>query len=208
MAILAQSHRHRPVSPPAAAADNFQPPISIVMAAYNEEKVIGRTLENLLRTDYSGAIEIIVVDDGSTDRTASLVAGIAAKDSRLHLLRQDNLGKARALRAGFHNAHHEIIVTLDADTIFQPDTIVHLVQSMQDERIGAVSGHVKVGNKQTLVARFQDLEYTCGFNLDRRAYQQLNCITVVPGAVSAWRRPRLLWPRAGSAATPWLKIRA
>jgi cellulose synthase/poly-beta-1,6-N-acetylglucosamine synthase-like glycosyltransferase/peptidoglycan/xylan/chitin deacetylase (PgdA/CDA1 family)/spore germination protein YaaH len=190
--VLAQSHRHRPVSPPAAASDNFQPPISIVMAAYNEEKVIGRTLENLLRTDYAGAIEIILIDDGSTDRTAALVAEIAAKDNRLLLLRQKNMGKARALRAGFHNAHHEIIVTLDADTLFQPDTIVYLVQSMHDERVGAVSGHVKVGNKQTLVARFQDLEYTCGFNLDRRAYQQLNCITVVPGAVSAWRRSAVM----------------
>ncbi|MBU0964806.1 MAG: glycosyltransferase [Proteobacteria bacterium] len=188
VAVLAQSHRRRPLSSPAAAAEKFQPPISIVIAAFNEEKVIARTLQNLLRTDYAGEIEIIVVDDGSTDRTDSVIREIAGNDPRLHLLSQDNLGKARALRTGFHNAHHEIIVTLDADTLFQPDTIVHLVQSMQDELVGAVSGHVKVGNKQTLVARFQDLEYTCGFNLDRRAYQQLNCITVVPGAVSAWRR--------------------
>jgi len=192
VAVLAQNHRQRPVSSPAAPADSFLPPISIVMAAYNEEKVIGRTLENLLRTAYAGAMEIIVVDDGSTDRTASVVMEFAAKDTRLKLLRQDNLGKARALRAGFHIAAHEIIVTLDADTLFQPDTIGHLVPSMQDERVGAVSGHVKVGNKQTLVARFQDLEYTCGFNLDRRAYQQLNCITVVPGAVSAWRRSAVM----------------
>ena len=192
VAILAQSHRSRLLSSPTDATDKFQPPISIVIAAFNEEKVIGRTLENLLRTDYAGAIELIVVDDGSTDRTSSVVAEIAGKDPRLQLLRQGNLGKARALRVGFLNAHHEIIVTLDADTLFQPDTIMHLVQSMRDERIGAVSGHVKVGNKQTLVARFQDLEYTCGFNLDRRAYQQLNCITVVPGAVSAWRRSAVM----------------
>ncbi|MFH1214911.1 MAG: glycosyltransferase [Pseudomonadota bacterium] len=187
VAILARRHKSRKVSSQAIAGDKFQPPISIVIAAYNEEKVIGRTLENLLRTAYSGPIELIVVDDGSTDRTASVVAEIAVQDNRLHLLRQNNLGKARALRAGFHAASHGIIVTLDADTLFQPDTIDHLVQSMQDEGVGAVSGHVRVGNKQTLVARFQDLEYICGFNLDRRAYHQLNCITVVPGAVSAWR---------------------
>lgn len=193
VAILAQSHRHRHLSPPTTAPADFQPPISIVIAAYNEEKVVARTLENLLRTDYVGTMDIIVVDDGSTDRTASTVAEIAAEDKRITLLTQDNnLGKARALRAGFHTAAHEIIVTLDADTIFQPDTIIHLVQPMRAERIGAVSGHVKVGNKQTLVARFQDLEYTCGFNLDRRAYQQLNCITVVPGAVSAWRRSAVM----------------
>jgi len=187
VALLAQRHRLRHLSSPGAASV-FQPPISIVIAAYNEEKVIARTLENLLHTDYTGAMEIIVIDDGSTDRTAQMVAEIADRDKRILLLRQNNLGKARALRAGFHHAAREIVVTLDADTIFQPETISRLVQPMADEAIGAVSGHVKVGNQQTLVARFQDLEYTCGFNLDRRAYQQLDCITVVPGAASAWRR--------------------
>ena len=192
VALLAQWNRYRAVAASPAAVDGGQPPVSIVIAAFNEEKVIGRTLENLRHTDYSGEMEIIVVDDGSTDRTAEVAAGIAAEESRLQLIRQPNLGKARALRAGFQAAAHEIIVTLDADTLFQPDTIPQLVRQMGDEKMGAVSGHVKVGNLRTAVARFQDLEYTCGFNLDRRAYEQLNCITVVPGAASVWRRSAVM----------------
>jgi cellulose synthase/poly-beta-1,6-N-acetylglucosamine synthase-like glycosyltransferase/peptidoglycan/xylan/chitin deacetylase (PgdA/CDA1 family)/spore germination protein YaaH len=191
VALLAQWNRYR-LARPAATAAVAQPPVSIVIAAFNEEKVIGRTLENLLHTDYTGEMEIIVVDDGSTDRTATVTTDIAASEPRLHLIGQPNLGKARALRAGFQAARHEIIVTLDADTLFQPDTIPQLVRQIGDEKTGAVSGHVKVGNLRTTVARFQDLEYTCGFNLDRRAYQQLNCITVVPGAASVWRRSAVM----------------
>ena len=188
VALLAQHNRRRSLwEDPAASPASFQPPLSIVIAAYNEEKVIARTISSLLCTEYPGKIEVIVVDDGSADRTAMAVARIAARDRRLRLVRQTNQGKARALCNGFQVAANEIIVTLDADTIFQKDTISHLVQPLRNEQVGAVSGHVKVGNQQTLVARFQSLEYTCGFNLDRRAYQQLNCITVVPGAASAWR---------------------
>jgi len=79
-------------------------------------------------------------------------------------------------------------VTLDADTQFEPETIEHLVRPLWDKEVAAVSGHAKVGNPRTFIARCQALEYTCGFNLDRRAYHQLNCITVVPGAVSAMKR--------------------
>ncbi|MBI5556842.1 MAG: glycosyltransferase [Deltaproteobacteria bacterium] len=191
VALLAQFHRCKPVTFPHDGTI-FQPPITIVLAAYNEEKVIGRTLDALLQADYPGHMELIVIDDGSNDRTAAVVTEISGHDSRIRLLRQENRGKARALRVGFQAATHEIIVTLDADTIFQQDTISILVRAMRDQKIGAVSGRVQVGNQQSLVARFQALEYTCGFNLDRRAYQQLNCITVVPGAASAWRKSAVM----------------
>ncbi len=191
VALLAQLHLRRK-SDNQAAAPPFLPPVSIVIAAFNEEKVISRTLAALLHSEYQNDLEILVVDDGSTDDTATLVADLASRDDRLRLLRQSNKGKALALRAGFAAATHEIIVTLDADTIFQPDTVGRLIQPLRDARVGAVSGHVKVGNLQTLVARCQSLEYTCGFNLDRRAYQQLHCITVVPGAASAWRRSAIV----------------
>jgi len=169
------------------AAVPFAPPVSVVIAAYNEEKVIAGTLASLLGSEYAGPMEIIVVDDGSSDRTGHEVAEVSMRDGRVRLLSQKNLGKARALRAGLAVSCHEIVVTLDADTQFQPDTIGHLVAPLADSEVGAVSGHAKVGNRDTFIARCQDLEYTCGFNLDRRAYDQLNCITVVPGAVSALR---------------------
>src|SRR5207302_10879646 len=174
---------------------DFVAPIAIVMAAYNEEKVIAGTLRSLLSTDYNGELEIIVVDDGSRDQTAVEVERVAGVDPRVRLLRQENRGKARALQGALAAARHGIIVFVDADTHFQPDTLPLLLEPFGDETIGAVSGHAKVGNLRTFIARCQSLEYTCGFNLDRRAYTRWNCITVVPGAISAIRREAI--DRAG-----------
>ena len=167
---------------------DFTEPISVVIAAYNEGKVIAETLRTLLATDYKGEIEVVVVDDGSRDQTAAEVERIAQNESRVRLLQQENRGKARALQRGLAAAHHGIVVFLDADTQCQRDTLPRLVEPFADERIGAVSGHAKVGNLRTFIARCQALEYTCGFNLDRRAYNRWNCITVVPGAISAIRK--------------------
>jgi len=178
------------------------PPVSILIAAYNEEKVIAQTLRALLHSTYPGEIEVVVVDDGSGDRTAEIVAGMAQSEARLHLLRQINLGKAMALKTGFDAVSHEIVVSLDADTQFAPDTIAELVRPFADPAVAAVSGRARVGNPKTLVARFQSLEYTCGFNLDRRAYHLLNCITVVPGAVSAFKKSAVF--AAGGISTDTL----
>jgi len=163
-------------------------PVSIVMAAYNEGKVIAGTLRSLLSTDYKGELEVIVVDDGSADETSAEVERVVDVDARVRLLRQENRGKARALRRALSAIHHSIVVFVDADTHFQRDTLALLTEPFADKAVGAVSGHAKVGNLQTFIARCQSLEYTCGFNLDRRAYTRWNCITVVPGAISAIRK--------------------
>ncbi|MCL2790311.1 MAG: glycosyltransferase [Desulfobulbus sp.] len=170
-----------------ADAEAFCPPVSVLIAAYNEEKVIRDTLRSVLNTLYPGPMEIIVIDDGSHDATAAIVTAMAEEDSRIRLIRQVNMGKAMALRNGMKALSHAFMVSLDADTQFTPQTIDHLIRPFVDPAVGAVSGRAKVGNPKTLMARFQSLEYTCGFNLDRRAYHTLNCITVVPGAVSAFR---------------------
>ena len=167
---------------------DFAEPISIVMAAYNEGRVIAETLRALLASDYKGEIEVIVVDDGSRDETASQVKRVAHVDPRIRLLQQENRGKARALQRGLAAVHHGIVVFIDGDTQCQRDTLPRLLGPFADERVGAVSGHAKVGNLRTFIARCQALEYTCGFNLDRRAYNRWNCITVVPGAISAIRK--------------------
>ncbi len=163
-------------------------PISVIIAAYNEGKVIAETLRTVLATDYTGEMEVIVVDDGSADDTTAEVEKIAATDARVRLLRQQNLGKARALQRALSSMRDEIAVFLDADTHCQSDTLRLLVQPFAAAEVGAVSGHAKVGNLRTFIARCQSLEYTCGFNLDRRAYSRWNCITVVPGAISAIRK--------------------
>jgi len=167
---------------------DFAESISIVMAAYNEGRVIAETLRALLASDYKGEIEVIVVDDGSRDETASQVKRVAHVDPRIRLLQQENRGKARALQRGLAAVHHGIVVFIDGDTQCQRDTLPRLLGPFADERVGAVSGHAKVGNLRTFIARCQALEYTCGFNLDRRAYNRWNCITVVPGAISAIRK--------------------
>jgi cellulose synthase/poly-beta-1,6-N-acetylglucosamine synthase-like glycosyltransferase/peptidoglycan/xylan/chitin deacetylase (PgdA/CDA1 family) len=165
----------------------FAPPVSVILPAHNEEKVIRQTLTALLSSRYAGAIEILVVDDGSSDATAAIVNEMARADSRLRLVRQKNQGKAEALRNGLCEARHRFIVTLDADTEFALDAIAELVRPLQSPMVGAVSGHIGVGKSGGLLGRFQALEYMSGFNLDRRAYDVLNSITVVPGAASAYR---------------------
>src|SRR5438552_7040908 len=167
---------------------NFAEPISVVIAAYNEEKVIAETLRTLLATDYKGEIEVVVVDDGSRDRTAAEVECVARSEPRVRLLQQENHGKARALQRGLAAARNAIVVFIDADTQCQRDTLPRLLEPFADTGVGAVSGHAKVGNLRTFIARCQALEYTCGFNLDRRAYNRWKCITVVPGAISAVRK--------------------
>ena len=166
-------------------------PVSVVIAAFNEGKVIANTLASVLLTDYPGAIEIIVVDDGSRDDTAAVVTAFAEHEPRVRLLRQPNGGKSVALAHGVAHARHEFLVFLDADTHFDRRTLGALVAPFASPKVGAVSGHAKVGNRRTFIARCQALEYLCGFNLDRRAYDLWNCITVAPGAISALRRRAL-----------------
>lgn len=165
----------------------MQPALTILIAAFNEAKVIGETVRSVLDTDYAGRIEVLVINDGSLDATAEIVAALAAADARVRLIDQPNGGKAGALTNGFAQARHEVVVLLDADTQFTRTTLRELVQPLADERVGAVSGHARVGNLRAFIARCQDLEYICGFNLDRRAYAHWNCITVAPGAISAIR---------------------
>ena len=178
-----------------SSAVDFAEPTSIVIAAYNEGKVISATLQSLLKTDYQGELDVIVVDDGSRDDTAAEVEKIAATDERVRLIRQENHGKARALQRGIGAAKHELIVFIDADTHFQRQTLSQLLGPFSDPDIGGVSGHAKVGNLRSFIGRCQSLEYTVGFNLDRRAYTRWNCITVLPGAISAIRKTAI--DRAG-----------
>lgn len=185
VAWLARRHHRRVDSQPMPL---HTPPVSIVIAAFNEGKVIAKTLRSLLQTNYPGELEVLVVDDGSRDNTAEEVERVAAEDVRIVLRRQANLGKAVALRNGVSHARHGILVFLDADTLFEHSTIRALTAPFVNPLVGAVSGNARVGNLRNFITRCQSLEYICGFNLDRRAYTEWNCITVVPGAVSAYRR--------------------
>src|SRR5262249_5431795 len=135
--------------------------------------------------------EIIVVDDGSQDRTSDVVRDRFGHEPRVWLFAKANGGKAEALNVGLSHARGEIIVALDADTILPPSTLGAPVRRFDAPLIGAVAGNGKVGNRVNLITRWQALEYITAQNLDRRAFASLNCITVVPGAVGAWRRELL-----------------
>ncbi len=169
----------------------FQPSVAVLVPAYNEEKVIAQTVESLLRSEYPN-FKILVVDDGSSDGTYRRVVEAFGDNPRVRALTQANNGKAEALNLGLREAQAEIVVVQDADTLLHPDAIGQLARHFADPRVGAVAGNAKVGNRLNLLTRWQALEYITSQNLDRRAFAMLNCITVVPGAIGAWRRDALL----------------
>jgi cellulose synthase/poly-beta-1,6-N-acetylglucosamine synthase-like glycosyltransferase len=163
----------------------------VIIAAHNEEKVIAGTVAAVLESDYPD-FEVIVVDDGSTDGTLEVLRREFFRNRFVRVISQPNCGKAAALNRAISEAYHEILVALDADTHFCPSTIGNLVRHFADPKVAAVSGNVKVGNTKKWIARFQSIEYVCGFNLDRRALDLLNAVAVVPGAAGAWRKSAVL----------------
>jgi len=168
---------------------SFAPPVSILVPAYNEAVGIARCVCSLASSSYLGEIEVVVVDDGSSDDTAAVVEELGLE--RVRVMRQANVGKAAALNRALAASQHEIIVTVDADTIFEPETLSRLVQRFRDLEVGVISGNTKIGNRESLVGRWQHIEYVMGFNLDRRSYEVIGATPTVPGAIGAFRRRAL-----------------
>jgi cellulose synthase/poly-beta-1,6-N-acetylglucosamine synthase-like glycosyltransferase/peptidoglycan/xylan/chitin deacetylase (PgdA/CDA1 family) len=162
-------------------------PVTVLVPAYNEAKCIENTVHSLMASEHP--IEIIVIDDGSSDGTARIVEDLRLPNVRV--VRQLNAGKPAALNRGLANAGHDIIVMMDGDTVFEPETVGELVQPFSDPRVGAVAGNAKVGNRDSLIGAWQHIEYVMGFNLDRRMYDILRCMPTIPGAVGAFRRTAL-----------------
>ncbi|WP_433303208.1 bifunctional polysaccharide deacetylase/glycosyltransferase family 2 protein [Actinoplanes sp. CA-030573] len=160
-------------------------PVSVVVPACNEAANIAATVRSMVGGDYP-AIEVIVVDDGSTDDTAGIVERLGLPG--VHVVRQPNVGKAAALNTGIRHARGDILILVDGDTVFEPDAVGRLVQPLADPRVGAVSGNTKVANRGGLLGRWQHLEYVLGFNLDRRMFEMARCMPTVPGAIGAFRR--------------------
>jgi peptidoglycan-N-acetylglucosamine deacetylase len=168
---------------------------SVVLAAWNEEPVIARTLRSILASDYP-ILEVIVVDDGSTDGTADEVRTVMARDPRVVLLQQPNTGKAVALNHGVETASGDFVVTLDADTIMESNTVTNLMRHFALDgagRLGAVAGVVRVGNRETnVLTRWQALEYLTQIGVERSAQDALGAISIIPGACAAWRKQAIL----------------
>jgi cellulose synthase/poly-beta-1,6-N-acetylglucosamine synthase-like glycosyltransferase/spore germination protein YaaH/peptidoglycan/xylan/chitin deacetylase (PgdA/CDA1 family) len=166
--------------------------VSVLIPAFNEERVIERSVSQVLKSE-NVLLEIIVIDDGSKDRTSDVVENAFGKHPDVRLIKLENGGKARALNQGLALARSEIVIALDADTQFEPTTIARLARWFStDEKLAAVAGNAKVGNRINIVTKWQALEYITAQNLERRALARLGAMTVVPGAVGAWRKQAIL----------------
>ena len=164
--------------------------VTVLIPAFNEERVIERAVAQVLASRDVG-VRVIVIDDGSKDRTGAVVQAAFGGEARVQLLTLANGGKARALNTALALVEDEVVIALDADTQFEPTTVARLARWFVDERLGAVAGNAKVGNRVNLVTRWQALEYITAQNLERRAFARVDAMTVVPGAVGAWRTAAL-----------------
>ncbi|MGX9888569.1 bifunctional polysaccharide deacetylase/glycosyltransferase family 2 protein [Streptomyces sp. NPDC002276] len=192
MLILARRHYRQRNKRRFSWGPTVTRPVTVIVPAYNEKECIANTLESLAKSTHP--IEVIVVDDGSSDGTSE-IAREAARSfgmTNVRVIRQENAGKPAALNNGVRSASYDIVVMMDGDTVFEPDTVRQLVQPFADPEVGAVAGNAKVGNRNTVIGAWQHIEYVMGFNLDRRMYDLLRCMPTIPGAIGAFRREAVL----------------
>src|SRR6202790_1179815 len=164
-----------------------EPAVTVLIPAHDEESVVVQTVTSVLASDVQ-SLRVIVVNDGSTDNTGPLLDTSFGNDPRVRILHQVNRGKAASLHRALTEASTDIVITIDADTEIEPDAIGKLLRHFSDPTVGAVAGNVKVGNRSRWLTRWQALEYITSQNMEKRAFDLLNCITVVPGALGAWRK--------------------
>jgi cellulose synthase/poly-beta-1,6-N-acetylglucosamine synthase-like glycosyltransferase/peptidoglycan/xylan/chitin deacetylase (PgdA/CDA1 family)/spore germination protein YaaH len=214
MAILAwrQKRKEESAKPTAMLAAEKMPLVSIIVPAYNEEINAVRTIESLLNQDYPN-MQVVFIDDGSKDSTFATVSNAFKDNPSVKVFSKPNGGKASALNTGIEKAASEFVVCIDADTQLKQDAVSQLMKKFNlgeslpngnnDEGIvGAVAGNVKVGNEVNMITRWQSIEYITSQNFDRRAFDLLNCITVVPGAIGGFRKEAII--KAGGFTTDTL----
>jgi cellulose synthase/poly-beta-1,6-N-acetylglucosamine synthase-like glycosyltransferase/peptidoglycan/xylan/chitin deacetylase (PgdA/CDA1 family) len=176
---------------------NDAPLVSIIVPAFNEEVNAVSSVQNLLRADYP-RFEIIFVDDGSRDDTYNKTLQAFKDEPRVRVYTKPNGGKASALNYGMMQSDAEFLVCIDADTKLLPDAVSRLMTHFgpytypNGKTVGAVAGNVKVGNQVNLLTRWQSIEYISSQNFDRKAFAYVNAITVVPGAIGAFRKSAII----------------
>ncbi|HEY4110678.1 polysaccharide deacetylase family protein [Puia sp.] len=172
------------------------PLVSIIVPAYNEEVNAVGSVQSLLNGDYPN-FEIIFVNDGSQDQTFQRVSDAFANNPKVKVFTKPNGGKASALNFGISRSDAEFVICIDADTKLLPNAVSLMMEHFGERKgmpsqhtgpVGAVAGNVKVGNQVNVLTRWQAIEYISSQNFDRRAFSYLNAITVVPGAIGAFRK--------------------
>ena len=176
-----------------SAGDDFAPPVTIVVPAYNEGAVIAAAVRSLLDLDYP-SYEILVIDDGSTDDTYAQATALEGRHGAVmvRVVSKANAGKANALNTGIALARNAFVVCVDGDSRLARGTLRHAMGHFADAKIGAVAGNVKVVNRNNLWTRLQALEYIEGLNMARRAQGFLRAVNVIPGPIGVFRRDALV----------------
>ncbi len=177
LAVSRRRHRAPQIGP--------HPKVAVIIPAYNEQTAIAKTIESVLASDYPW-LEVVVVDDGSTDNTLNEVLSFSF-ERNLRLISHPNQGKWSALNRALQDLEADVAVCIDADTQVAPNAISRLAEHFQNPRVGAVAGKIAVGNPVNILTRMQSLEYVTAQNFERRAFDRINGILVVPGAIGAWR---------------------
>ncbi|MEA2472494.1 MAG: hyaluronan synthase [Thermoleophilaceae bacterium] len=178
----------------------LEPHVAIVMPAFNEEEAIGHSLRSLLAVDYPhDKLELVAVDDGSTDATLAEMRAVAAGSDRVRVIDfPQNRGKRAAMAAGIAATEAEIVAFVDSDSTLEPDALRRLVQGFADPRVGAVCGHADVANpRRSWLSRMQAVRYFVAFRVVKAAESVFGTVTCCSGCFSAYRReailPRLEW---------------
>ncbi|MFC6639829.1 glycosyltransferase [Sulfitobacter sp. JBTF-M27] len=179
LALAALRRRHR------AVVGGPNPKVAVIIPAFNEEAAIGKCIESVLASDYPW-LEVVVVDDGSSDKTLNEILEFKHK-TNVRMISHPNQGKWSALNRAILTLDVDVAVCIDADTQVAPDAVSKLVTHFQNPRVGAVAGKIVVGNPINTLTRMQALEYVTAQNFERRAFDHINAILVVPGAIGAWR---------------------
>ncbi len=181
---LSRTKRYRP--------SRRLPTVAVIIACYNEEAVIGKTIEALFNNTYK-KFKIVVINDGSKDNTLKILKAYARKDKRLSVIDIPNGGKANALSLAIRKTRNRWLIFCDADTVFAPDALERFAkEAVKDPMIGAIAGNIKVGNDHNLLTRSQFIEYSMSHMFIKTAQDLINSIIVVPGALGLWRRDVLM----------------
>jgi poly-beta-1,6-N-acetyl-D-glucosamine synthase len=169
------------------------PGVTVLIPAYNEERVIATCVQAALAVDYPD-LEVLVLDDGSTDGTGAAATTAAGGDPRFRVIREEvNRGKADRLNAGFRAAQHELVVVTDADTHMHPQAVKRLVaRLLTSPLIAAVAGAPHVTNRSGLLATMQILEAASIIGLIRRTQSLTGRVGTVAGVLGLFHRDRVL----------------
>jgi poly-beta-1,6 N-acetyl-D-glucosamine synthase len=171
------------------AAPAMLPPVSVLIPAYNEGMVIQDAIRSVLRLDYP-RLEILVIDDGSTDDTAAKAAALEGRHGKavVRVISKSNAGKAAALNTGIALARYPFVCCIDGDSTLAQGSLRATMRHFRDPRVAAVAGNVKVENRRNIWSRLQALEYIEGLNMPRRAQGFLRAVNIIPGPIGVFRR--------------------